>query len=114
MAELVTRPLDAVRQLFQQTGGSQAGDWGVRAAFEAALAEPAALAQVLTVWCADAWSDTPSMSISCPQLPSCTNQPLGWSISARHLHEMHTTADTHAAQTMLWCDTLFHTALLSF
>ena len=46
MADLVTRPLDAVRQLFQQTGGSQAGDWGVRAAFEAALADPAVLAKV--------------------------------------------------------------------
>ncbi len=43
---LVTRPLDAVRQLFEQTGGNAAGDWGVSDAFRAALADSAALAEV--------------------------------------------------------------------
>lgn len=47
MASLVARPLEAVHRLFQQSYGSAPGDWGVRAAFEAALADPAVLAQVI-------------------------------------------------------------------
>ncbi len=47
MASLIARPLDAVRQLFEQNGGNQPGDWGVRAAFQVAIADPAVLAQVI-------------------------------------------------------------------
>jgi hypothetical protein len=55
MDDLIKRPLEAVRQLFQQAGGNNAGDWGVRAAFEAALLEPAVLAQVPLVSCSVAY-----------------------------------------------------------
>jgi hypothetical protein len=100
MAELVTRPLDAVRRMFQQTGGSQAGDWGVRAAFEAALADPAVLAQVQIVLCADAWSGTCFMSKPCAQLPrvlrSCSTGACQRSISTS---VMPVTAASHAART---------------
>lgn len=47
MAGLVARPLEAVHQLFEQSGGNESGDWGVRATFESALADPTVLAQVI-------------------------------------------------------------------
>lgn len=90
MAELVTRPLDAVRQLFQQTGGSQAGDWGVRAAFEVALADPAVLAQVQTVLCADAWSGNLTIFQGpCTAHFACADALCRSCISAIHLHQYH-------------------------
>lgn len=45
-ATCITQPLEAVAALYAASGSQKAGDWGVRAAFEAALADPAKLAEV--------------------------------------------------------------------
>lgn len=45
-ATCITHPLEAVAALYAASGSQKAGDWGVRAAFEAALADPAKLAEV--------------------------------------------------------------------
>jgi hypothetical protein len=114
MAELVTRPLDAVRRMFQQCGDSQAGDWGVRAAFEAALADPAVLAQVQIGLCADAWSGTSSVSKPCAQLPTCTKELLNWSMSAIHLQQRDASDCGQSCCADEWqCGTLSHTGLRS-
>ena len=102
MADLVTRPLDAVRQLFQQTGGSQDGDWGVRAAFEAALADPAVLAQVQIVSCLQ--THGPAISRCCKAHAQHTLRVLMRCAGAASQRSISTgvmpmTADAHAVQT---------------
>ena len=45
-SDCITRPLDVVASLYRSSSSKKAGEWGVQAAFAAALADPALLAKV--------------------------------------------------------------------